>query len=84
MNRWLMAAVIGLMAMGCAVGVEDPDPPPAPEPDRKEPVQPAQPFSEELGQDNSIGVLQRSGAERQLPPLPLDMPEVPTPPQPGQ
>ena len=41
MNRWLIALVVGLMAVGCAEGVEEPMPAPeqAQRPERQAPVQ---------------------------------------------
>ena len=48
MNRCLMAAVMGLIVVGCAAGVEDPQPAPGPDPVQKE--APAQTFSAEVEQ----------------------------------
>jgi len=78
MNRWLMAAVMGLTVVGCAVGVEDPQPAPGPDPTQKEP--PAQPFSAELQapDPNLAKVVVNNPPD--LPPLPFDN----NPPQPGE
>lgn len=46
MNRWLIAVVGGLLAVGCAAGVEDPTPEPSGE--RPERSAPAETFSAEL------------------------------------
>ncbi len=74
MNRWLMAAVIGLMAVGCAAGVEDPQPPPGPDPVQKEP--PAQTFSGGLQQVNEVMKGAGTG-EFDVPAVPVDMPPMP-------
>lgn len=54
MNRWLVAMVVGLMAVGCAEGVEDPEP--APEAPVSNPhVAPAQtPLSGEIEQAPNV------------------------------
>lgn len=75
MNRWLMAAVIGLMVVGCAAGVEDPQPAPAPDPVQKE--APAQTFSGDL---EPIGDTARLGigvGHLEAPALPQEMPPMP-------
>ncbi len=77
MNRWLMAAVIGLTVTGCAAGVEDPQPAPLPDPVQKQP--PEQTFSGEI---DSTTEAQRLGLGERLPAAPA-LPQitgaVPTP-----
>ncbi|MBX3204060.1 MAG: hypothetical protein KF764_03275 [Labilithrix sp.] len=75
MNRWVMAAVIGLTVVGCAAGVEDPQPAPGPDPVQKEP--PAQTFSGELEEIDDLAKLGvQTGApatptmDREMPPMP--------------
>lgn len=79
MNRWLMAAVIGLTIAGCAEGVEDPQPGPDPDPVQKEP--PVQTFSGDL---NPITENQRIGVGGGAPVVPgLPNQDLPVP-MPGQ
>ena len=74
MNRWLIAAVFGLMSVGCAVGVEDPEPPPAPDPVQR-PAPPAQTFSQETVEVNHVA----DGVDHdlQVPAVPVDMAPMP-------
>jgi hypothetical protein len=82
MNRWLMAAVIGLTVAGCAEGIEDPAPAPRPDPVQKPP--PAQAFNGELEEEmGEVAKLKTAGID-ELPPLPQDKPGLPTPPVPGE
>lgn len=76
MNRWLMAAVIGLTVAGCAAGVEDPQPAPGPDPVQKPP--PAQTFSEEV---DTINDTARLGVGNGMPDVPEQQFEMP--PMPG-
>ncbi len=52
MNRWVVAVVTGMLAVGCATGVEDPQPAPEPPPVSK-PV-PARAFAAEVPDDTGI------------------------------
>ncbi|MBX3203110.1 MAG: hypothetical protein KF894_33610 [Labilithrix sp.] len=78
MNRWVMAAVVGLTVVGCAAGVEDPQPEPGPDPVQK--VVGAQPFSGDL---HEITEIDRLGVGNGMPAAPDVMNELP-PPMPGQ
>ena len=72
MNRWLMAALIGLtMTSGCAVGVEDPLPAPAPIPEKKA-APPTETFSAEVEDDS-----EEADVTLDLPPLPQQKPPKP-------
>ena len=75
MNRWLIAAVVGLMSVGCAVGVADPQPPPDPGPVRKAPP-PAQPYSGELTEVNGDST-PSAGNDLDVPAVPIDIRPVP-------
>lgn len=78
MNRWVMAAVIGLTVVGCAAGVEDPQPEPGPDPVQK--VVPSQPFSGEL---HEISEMDKLGVGNGIPGAPELPNELPSP-VPGQ
>lgn len=75
MDRWLIAAVVGLMIVGCAVGVEEPLPAP-PEPAQK--VRPPAPttFSDELVDADESA----TGNAYHLPPVPVPIASPPPPP----
>jgi hypothetical protein len=74
MNRWLMAAVVGLMAVGCAVGIEDPQPPPGPDPVQKSVSPPAEPFGGELQEITVTQDLHNGYAVPEVPVEVLPMP----------
>jgi hypothetical protein len=82
MNRWLVAAVVGLMAVGCAEGIEDPQPGPQPSPVTK--PGPAQTFSGELNEGSEDQGLAFEKSVPDLPPLPNEELPVPRPPTPGE
>lgn len=75
MNRVLMAAVITLAVVGCAVGVEDPQPSPGPDPVQKAP--PAQTFSDEFDPITDTSKLNVGSSAPDLPPLLLEKPPKP-------
>ncbi len=74
MNRWLMAAVVGLMAVGCAVGVEDPEPPPGQIPAQRSSSPPTETFSAEL---QEISVTDPITTELAVPEVPVDVLPMP-------
>ena len=78
MNRWLMAAVIVLMATGCAVGAEDPELPPPPEPAQRSPRQ-TEPFSAELEEGSATSDLGSDLWKLEPPEVPVDIPPIPEP-----
>jgi hypothetical protein len=71
MNRWVVAAVMGLLVVGCAAGVEDPQPTPEPPAPQKQP--PTETFSGELAdQQDSVGSL--GDAVKNVPPKQKPLP----------